>query len=262
MTVVTDHGWLLVPGGMQKTDLPAAIADVKKGRCARLKPGAETDVPTVPWHWDTEVRIAIAPGITCFEANKVYEHGGVSPQECVVPRIAVAVGSAPQSGGAEITKARWHGLTLVVEYEKPPRWSQDRPASERRRRQVEHRGTRYSHRRCGKDLPARPRRGSRGPPRASCGSSAGRFARLPARDDGGSELVTELDNLDLLAADVFEGFLVKKDLAQQFRGQYPVPTYVGEFLLGRYCATTDPDLDLRRPRDGAAVDAGTDCPCR
>jgi uncharacterized protein (TIGR02653 family) len=51
----------------------------------------------------------------------------------------------------------------------------------------------------------------------------------------------ELDALDLLAADAFDGFLVKKDLAQQFRGQYPVPTYVGEFLLGRYCATTDPD---------------------
>ena len=51
----------------------------------------------------------------------------------------------------------------------------------------------------------------------------------------------ELDALDELAAEVFEGYLVKKDLAQQFRGQYPVPTYVGEFLLGRYCATTDPD---------------------
>lgn len=51
----------------------------------------------------------------------------------------------------------------------------------------------------------------------------------------------ELDDLDQLAASVFEGYLVKKDLAQQFRGQYPVPTYVGEFLLGRYCATTDPD---------------------
>jgi uncharacterized protein (TIGR02653 family) len=49
----------------------------------------------------------------------------------------------------------------------------------------------------------------------------------------------ELDDLDRLAAGVFEGYLVKKDLAQQFRGQYPVPTYVGEFLLGRYCATTD-----------------------
>ncbi|MBW3578774.1 MAG: BREX system Lon protease-like protein BrxL [Actinobacteria bacterium] len=50
-----------------------------------------------------------------------------------------------------------------------------------------------------------------------------------------------LDDLDQLAARVFEGYLVKKDLAQQFRGQYPVPTYVGEFLLGRYCATTDPN---------------------
>ena len=50
-----------------------------------------------------------------------------------------------------------------------------------------------------------------------------------------------LDELDQLAASVFEGYLVRKDLAQQFRAQYPVPTYVGEFLLGRYCATTDPD---------------------
>jgi uncharacterized protein (TIGR02653 family) len=53
--------------------------------------------------------------------------------------------------------------------------------------------------------------------------------------------MSELDDLDRLAADVFEGYLVRKDLAQQFRGQYPVPTYVGEFLLGRYCATTDPN---------------------
>ena len=50
-----------------------------------------------------------------------------------------------------------------------------------------------------------------------------------------------LDALDQRAAEVFEGYLVRKDLAQQFRGQYPVPTYVGEFLLGRYCATTNPD---------------------
>lgn len=53
--------------------------------------------------------------------------------------------------------------------------------------------------------------------------------------------MSALDELDSLAARVFEGYLVRKDLAQQFRGQYPVPTYVGEFLLGRYCATTDPD---------------------
>lgn len=53
--------------------------------------------------------------------------------------------------------------------------------------------------------------------------------------------MTMLDDLDTLAANVFDGYLVKKDLAQQFRGQYPVPTYVGEFMLGRYCATTDPE---------------------
>jgi uncharacterized protein (TIGR02653 family) len=52
--------------------------------------------------------------------------------------------------------------------------------------------------------------------------------------------MTELDDLDRLAGSVFEGYLVRKDLAQRFRSQYPVPTYVGEFLLGRYCATTDP----------------------
>lgn len=53
--------------------------------------------------------------------------------------------------------------------------------------------------------------------------------------------MTELDVLDEVAAVAFDGYLVKKDLAQQFRGQYPVPTYVGEFMLGRYCATTDSD---------------------
>lgn len=47
------------------------------------------------------------------------------------------------------------------------------------------------------------------------------------------------DDLDTLAAEAFEGFVVRKDLALKFKGQYPVPTYVGEFLLGRYCATTD-----------------------
>lgn len=51
----------------------------------------------------------------------------------------------------------------------------------------------------------------------------------------------EMDALDQLAAKAFPGFVVRKDLVNQFKGQYPVPTYVVEFLLGRYCATTDPD---------------------
>lgn len=49
----------------------------------------------------------------------------------------------------------------------------------------------------------------------------------------------EMDELDRIAASAFEGYIVRKDLSLRFKGQYPVPTYVGEFLLGRYCASTD-----------------------
>jgi len=49
----------------------------------------------------------------------------------------------------------------------------------------------------------------------------------------------ELDTLDQKTSQVFAGYTVRKDLVRQFKGQYPVPTYVVEFLLGRYCASTD-----------------------
>ena len=48
-----------------------------------------------------------------------------------------------------------------------------------------------------------------------------------------------LDHLDHLAEKAFEGFIVRKDLVRKYKGQYPVPTYVVEFLLGRYCSTTN-----------------------
>lgn len=114
--VLTDHGWLLLPGGMEKVDLPPATTVVKKGRCARLKDGATVETPTVPWFWDRDVRIAIAPGATCFEANKEYEHGGVSPQECIVPRLTVTAGAGSAVARVpEITKVRWLGLVCRVE---------------------------------------------------------------------------------------------------------------------------------------------------
>jgi hypothetical protein len=114
--VVTDHGWILLPMAMERIELPAATTQIKKGRCARLKEGAVVDVPTVPWFWDQDVRIALAPGVTCFEAGKQYEHGGMSLQECVVPRLTVTV---DQGGGAktglEITKVTWLGLLCRIE---------------------------------------------------------------------------------------------------------------------------------------------------
>lgn len=49
-----------------------------------------------------------------------------------------------------------------------------------------------------------------------------------------------MDDLDRKAASAFQGYLVRKDLVRRYARQYPVPTYVVEFLLGRYCASTDP----------------------
>ena len=51
----------------------------------------------------------------------------------------------------------------------------------------------------------------------------------------------ELDSVDHKAASVLEGYLVRKDLVRTFSRQFPVPTYVVEFLLGRYCASINQD---------------------
>lgn len=48
-----------------------------------------------------------------------------------------------------------------------------------------------------------------------------------------------MDDLDLTAAKSLDGYLVRKDLVRTFSKQFPVPTYVVEFLLGRYCASTN-----------------------
>lgn len=49
----------------------------------------------------------------------------------------------------------------------------------------------------------------------------------------------EMDQLDILSAGAFPGYLVRKDLVRKYSQQFPVPTYVVEFLLGRYCASTN-----------------------
>jgi ATP-dependent Lon protease len=59
----------------------------------------------------------------------------------------------------------------------------------------------------------------------------------------------QLDHLDRVASESFEGYIVRKDLALKLKGQYPVPTYVGEFLLGRYCSSTDE----QEIREGLAI---------
>lgn len=52
----------------------------------------------------------------------------------------------------------------------------------------------------------------------------------------------QLDELDRLAAEAFPGLVVRKDLLRQMRSAFSVPAFVIEFLLGKYCASTDEDV--------------------
>ncbi|MFZ7156233.1 protease Lon-related BREX system protein BrxL [Avibacterium avium] len=53
--------------------------------------------------------------------------------------------------------------------------------------------------------------------------------------------MADMDLIDQKAVSALDGYLVRKDLVRTFSRQFPVPTYVVEFLLGRYCASTDQD---------------------
>ena len=73
----------------------------------------------LPWRWDPNVQIAVAPGIHAFEAGKAYEHGGLSPQESVVPRLVVTKpGGAKRS--ALTVDYTWVGFSLKVEIPNVP----------------------------------------------------------------------------------------------------------------------------------------------
>ena len=113
--VVTDHGWLLMPGGLPKAELPEHLTESRKGRCARLKEGSQIDQQVVSWHWDHTVRIAMAPGIHCYEAGKEYEHGGLSPQECVVPILTATVRASRVA--VSIGEVRWRRLRCNITIE-------------------------------------------------------------------------------------------------------------------------------------------------
>jgi hypothetical protein len=110
--VVTDHGWLLVPGGMPKVELPAHLVATKWARCASVQGESSPDVPTFGWFWNAHARIASPPGIGSFIVNTEYAHGGVSPQECVVPDMLVEPGEVALK--AQITEISWRGMRCRV----------------------------------------------------------------------------------------------------------------------------------------------------
>jgi hypothetical protein len=110
--IVTDHGWLLLPGDLPKIEMPPSLV-VKKGhRAAAVKGESSVKLPTYPWHWNPQVVVVSPPGIGVFYADIEYAHGGVTLQECVVPDIIVELGHRDHS--AEIVKVEWKGMRCRV----------------------------------------------------------------------------------------------------------------------------------------------------
>ena len=115
--VVTDHGWLWLPGGLPKVDLPKYLTASRWARCAAIKSGSKVEVPTVRWHWNAQERVAVPPGIACFGAGNEYAHGGLSLQESLIPVIRVTAGEATAKASVEIGEVNWAGLRCRVRVE-------------------------------------------------------------------------------------------------------------------------------------------------
>lgn len=113
--LVTDHGWLLVPGGLPKSELPKHQTETRWGRCAVLKGTAHGTPLTFGWDWCKDVQVAYAPGVSSFVAGADYAHGGLSLQECLVPVLDLVTAAPAVNIHVTIKRVTWKGLRCVVE---------------------------------------------------------------------------------------------------------------------------------------------------
>jgi len=114
--IVTDHGWLLLPGGLQKFDLPGFLVESRWSRCACIKGQSKPEVPVVPWYWNQAEYVVVAPGAKAFRAGVEYSHGGVSPQECIMPELTVtADGIGRGLRSPRVASIKWKRLRCNIE---------------------------------------------------------------------------------------------------------------------------------------------------
>ena len=112
--VITDHGWIMIPGGLPKTELPKHLTASRWSRCAIPGPGAQHGLPVTSWFWDSAEAVVLAPGVSCFVAGMEYAHGGLTLQEALIPSLTV---SAKQVGGTKsvvLKEIKWSGMRLNV----------------------------------------------------------------------------------------------------------------------------------------------------
>lgn len=117
--IVTDHGWLMLPGGLPSSKIVKDLTVARCGRCAHIKEGVKTEFTQLPWEWNPSVFIAYAPGISFFRNNEEYAHGGISLQECIVPVIKLHI-EKEDLINARLSSHRWVGLRCQIETENTP----------------------------------------------------------------------------------------------------------------------------------------------
>jgi len=115
--IITDHGWLLFPGGLPKVDLPATLTENKWGRCAAIKPGAYTPARLYPWFWNPTHSFALADGVSCYRTGLEYAHGGLSLQECLTLELTVTAANVLGRRAATITDVGWKGMRCSIAVE-------------------------------------------------------------------------------------------------------------------------------------------------
>jgi hypothetical protein len=110
--IVTDHGWLLMPGGLPKVELRKYLTETRWTRCAVVSGDTDPGLPVFPWYWERHVRIACPPGIGAFKAGEEYSHGGVSLQECVTPDLLIERGE--ERAQAKLASIAWRGMRCRI----------------------------------------------------------------------------------------------------------------------------------------------------
>ena len=112
--VVTDHGWLLLPGGLPSIQLPHYLAGSRWARCATIKETSQVDVPTASWFWNSAEYFALGLGVSCFGAGNSYAHGGLSLQECLVPELVLTLDEVEDTTTIAIAEVTWTGLRCRI----------------------------------------------------------------------------------------------------------------------------------------------------
>lgn len=90
--VVTDHGFLFLPAdavdNLGRPEIPVACAHVREARWAAMKPDAFSgEVFSTRLPLDRRHTLGFPRGVRTLMKASPYLHGGISLQECVIPRL-------------------------------------------------------------------------------------------------------------------------------------------------------------------------------